>query len=678
MTVPTGTRGVSRTDRLLDGLEAIVPPPSAWFFALRIWLAMVLALYAGFWLQLPTASSAAVTVGILAQPKRGQALSKAGYRFLGTLVGGLVSILIIAAFNEDRVLTLVSYTLWLGLCVFAAQFLQDTRAYGAMLAGYTVGIIALTNLDSPQNAFDATWGRVAAITLGIAAITFINDALASPSTWQGLYPRLREAFARTRAFAHEALIKGDPGSERTGALIGSIAPMRADASAIAGELDDGVYRAAGARSCIAALYVMGAASRGVAAANARLPRPGAAVEEARAICLRALSGEVGQPSAAALERGNERLRDLVDGAVRDPQSPLDEVMALQRALDLHNAVTFADDGLRALESGHRPLRDVALPSHRDFPVALRAAIRVAVAFAVTAAIFVAAGLPQTSFVLVQVGATAALSSAAPDPRKFAMGVLIGMPLAALCAGTILFGILNGYQGFPLLAIAIAPPVFVACFLSLNPKTFGVGFIMLVFTMVLVSPENPQNYDPETFLMNAYLVVVAAIILFLVVRLVLPISPARQRYYALAEARRDTAEAMLGEGGDATTRTSLNSDRLFQFMGYASGSGRVRQMGLRHAFALARLESAAARAHAQMRLLWPREALRGPLARGRDALARGEAFALLNAAGALVAAGRSEERETRLRVARTATDLATAAQVLRRHSPFFRRIDLPLS
>ena len=39
-------------------------PLSAWAFALRIWAAMMVGLYAAFWLQLESASSAAITVGI--------------------------------------------------------------------------------------------------------------------------------------------------------------------------------------------------------------------------------------------------------------------------------------------------------------------------------------------------------------------------------------------------------------------------------------------------------------------------------------------------------------------------------------------------------------------------------------------------------------------------------------
>ena len=68
---------------------------------------------------------------------------------------------------------------------------------------------------------------------------------------------------------------------RSAALIQRIAAMRGDASAIAGELDDGPDRAAGARSAIAALYVMAAASRHLRLALARLPEPSAAIGEAR-------------------------------------------------------------------------------------------------------------------------------------------------------------------------------------------------------------------------------------------------------------------------------------------------------------------------------------------------------------------------------------------------------------
>jgi uncharacterized membrane protein YccC len=129
---------------------------------------------------------------------------------------------------------------------------------------------------------------------------------------------------------------------------------------------------------------------------------------------------------------------------------------------------FAHDGLTALGTGYRPLRNVRLPTHRDFPVASRGAARMALAFALTAALFVALGWPATTYALVQVAAMGAMSSVNPDPLKYADGVLIGIPLAALSAGLILLVIPPTVNGFPILSLAVAPVVLAACLLIATP------------------------------------------------------------------------------------------------------------------------------------------------------------------------------------------------------------------
>jgi len=78
-------------------------PLSAWAFALRTWAAMVLALYVAFWLQLESASSAAVTVGILSLQTRGQAYQKAIYRILATIIGVIASLVLAGLFPQSRV-----------------------------------------------------------------------------------------------------------------------------------------------------------------------------------------------------------------------------------------------------------------------------------------------------------------------------------------------------------------------------------------------------------------------------------------------------------------------------------------------------------------------------------------------------------------------------------------------
>src|SRR5271165_4050311 len=94
-------------------------PLSAWAFGIRIWVAVVIALAASFWLELEAPSSAAVTVAILAAPTRGQALEKACFRLLGTAIGVSAAIAITALFSLSRDLILAAFAGWIGLCVFA-------------------------------------------------------------------------------------------------------------------------------------------------------------------------------------------------------------------------------------------------------------------------------------------------------------------------------------------------------------------------------------------------------------------------------------------------------------------------------------------------------------------------------------------------------------------------------
>src|SRR5262245_54187153 len=57
-------------------------PISSWAFAVRLWIAVIISLVTSFWLQLEASFSAALTVLILAEPTRGQALAKAGWRLI--------------------------------------------------------------------------------------------------------------------------------------------------------------------------------------------------------------------------------------------------------------------------------------------------------------------------------------------------------------------------------------------------------------------------------------------------------------------------------------------------------------------------------------------------------------------------------------------------------------------
>src|ERR1700743_3267701 len=113
------TTTVDRHSLIFAGL-----PLDSWGFAVRIWLAVIAALYVSFWLELEAASSAAVTVAILALPSRGQVIEKAGFRLIATAVGLAASIAFVGILAQSGALLLVVFAAWLAICVYVVGLLD--------------------------------------------------------------------------------------------------------------------------------------------------------------------------------------------------------------------------------------------------------------------------------------------------------------------------------------------------------------------------------------------------------------------------------------------------------------------------------------------------------------------------------------------------------------------------
>src|SRR5262249_12387411 len=115
------------------------------------------------------------------------------------------------------------------------------------------------------------------------------------------------------------------------------------------------------------------------------------------------------------------------------------------------------------------------------------------------------------------------------------------------AGIIKFLILDGADAFPLLALSMAPAIIAGGLLvaSGKPKVAPIGTLLLVFTPVLLSPSNPQSYDPQTYLVDGSLPVLAVIALFIVLGALLPTSDTNKRAWILRSFRADFRHALRG-------------------------------------------------------------------------------------------------------------------------------------
>lgn len=132
-------------------LQALFAPSSlALKFAVKTLLGGGLALWLAMRWGLEQPAWALMTAFIVAQPLSGMVVQKGLARFAGTLVGTVMSVVLIGLFAQTPGLFLLSLALWLALCTAASTQLRSAWAYAFVLAGYTAAIIALPAIDHPN------------------------------------------------------------------------------------------------------------------------------------------------------------------------------------------------------------------------------------------------------------------------------------------------------------------------------------------------------------------------------------------------------------------------------------------------------------------------------------------------------------------------------------------------
>ena len=81
----------------------------------------------------------------------------------------------------------------------------------------------------------------------------------------------------------------------------------------------------------------------------------------------------------------------------------------------------------------------------------------------------------------------------------------------------------------MLAIGLAPVVIGLALLIAHPNRMlsSLGRLTLVFTMAILAPSNPQNYDPQLFVITTLFACLSSILTFAVQLVIPPLSNDRQ-------------------------------------------------------------------------------------------------------------------------------------------------------
>ena len=640
----------------------MVIPIQIWGHALRIWLAAVAALYVAFWLQLGGASSAAVTVAILAQPTRGAALAKALNRIAATLIGAAMSVVIAGLFPGERVGLLAAFILWMCVCVFVASYFRGFRAYAAVLAGYTVGIITVVNIDAPQTVFTTMTDRVAAITIGILCVTLINDLFGSPPVWPGLERTIMQVWRDVRYYARNALEGAEEDVERAGMLFAAISGLRDEVDIVAHDMADGRHRAGGARSAMLALVEI---VQQVRLVNL-LERDDPLAVTIRHQCLAALDGN--RQDALAF------LATLRDDELSRPDATVAAIGQIQQALRWVESVTQFENGLTSLREGTGPARDVRLPHRKEFFFALQNAVRIGTALSAGALFFVFAGWPASALALTITANLCALSTTMPDPSKAAVATMVSFALAAVSADIVHFYLLTDSQDFVRLAIAIAPVMIVGSLFSVNPKIAGIGTMMNVIFFFLLAPSNPQSFNALTFFSQCMFVAFAIGVVFLAFRVLWPVSELDKQRAVVRATKETLAASVTGKKYSLPALSITLASRVADYVAAATNKHRPHAEMLKGLLATNELSLASAAAYADLEQGSDDPAIRARLGPLQRALQSGNSRRLY--AGARSILRRMQEGKAGLQEALLAavTDLWSAGLVLEHERHRIRHFD----
>lgn len=525
MDATTSKAPVSAFRRALD--EWAQSEGVIWIFIFKALLSIFIALWIAYRLELPQPGTVLVTVFIVMQRQNGEVLAKSFYRIIGTLLGLTVMVILIALFNQERVLFMLCLALWVGLCTAGAARYRDFRGYACVLAGYTAVMIGLPASLHPEAAFMQALWRVVEISVGILC-TGLVSGLILPQTSSAT---LRStSCTRFRDFARFA-IAGLAGKLEPFEVEQTHARFAAQAVSLenlrnASAFEDPRIRVRSGRFARMNNEFMVLSTRFHAFYQLlqRLERtPGGqdlldilqpCLEEV-SVALRPLSEHLLLDEDAARHAGRlNQCKQSLMPAIRAGRQQLSMKGSGEALMLDYN--TAAELLFRFLDDLHNYcLTQASLVAHQhereqwkfnftpraNGMAAAVAGIRCALLVLGLSAFWIATAWPSGPTFVLTVGLVSALTSISSNPGRLASQILVGATLSGALGFFLYFWVYPLVDGFPLLYCVIAPFLALGTFWLARPQTAGYGVGLLVWFCILSLPNNLTLYDPARFLNN---------------------------------------------------------------------------------------------------------------------------------------------------------------------------------
>ena len=526
---------------MLKNILASRPGLDDWLFSAKTLVAALLALFIALAFDLDRPVWAMATVYIVANPLTGVLASKAMYRVIGTIVGGVFAVALIPNVVDAPVLLTMMMAGWVGLCLYLSRLDRTPRSYIFMLAGYTAAIIGFPCVTDPGTIFDVAVARVQEITLGILCATIVSHVFFPRHLGPVLAARIDRALKDVRELAalsfagakddeqlHDDRIRlladiGEihglavhVGYERS-ALNGMTRPLQALQNAMAALLPS-LY------SLHDRISALNATDQGMPKdVSALLHKVDAWMQDISAdpldrTCIDALHREI-----TTLSRQYEVNRNWHD------------LLVINLCVRLHRLIGFYDD-CQLLWAGIRegnPPRLVVdrwrdrgdKPSlHVDYGLALRSALTAVIAISIVCLMWVETGWPNGSQAAMMAAVATSILSFLDDPVPAQKGFISYTLIAVVVTLFYGYAVLPSIDGFPLLAAVFAPYLLWIGVLIPSPKTFVFALPMAVNTVMLLNISTRYSGNFASSIDASVAMVTGFVVAAVVTSMVRSISP----------------------------------------------------------------------------------------------------------------------------------------------------------
>jgi uncharacterized membrane protein YccC len=494
----------------------------AWLFVAKSLLAFYLAGWLAMWLKLEQPATSMITVALVLHPQSGMVLAKSFYRAIGTVVGSVAGLALLAAFPQQRELFLLSLSLWVALCAGGAMLYRNFMAYGFVLSGYTAALVALPAIGQPLGVFDGAVMRVSEVLLGVAVSGLVSDLVLPERLRLVLRQSARAHFGKFIAFVAGSTGGSVPRPAMENAHLAFVrAAVQLEDLRASVIFEDPEMHARSSRMRLLNQRYMAAATSFQSLHHLinRMQRGGRdAVVDALVDLYHPLGQALAPPDPApgsepeilaprleACARAQPGHAAILRAGLPDAEAMLefDTGAALLRRLtdELYEFISCE----ASLRSGMPPRGSVERVHFRrssDWPSVGLTTLRTFLTMGVLGTFWFASGWTEGANAMLLATVFSGLVAAAPNPVAAVTYTLYGFAAGLAAAFVALFWLLPGSDGFAMFVAATLPLLLLGPYLSTRASLPGVGTGYALAFVLTLALKNVMVYDPVRYFNDA--------------------------------------------------------------------------------------------------------------------------------------------------------------------------------